>query len=497
MSRFFQKLLLGSLVTLTLAACQTLAERPNAVKARELAASLPTNCSVDIETFRQQVTEEGAVDAGSPAMTLAPWLHSTRYLNTLSEAVDTDLQLIEWTTLLVELGVQTRAGENSNLQSPWPEATLASLAECAELFASSPNYREQRSMVLNEVRESDPISSYIQLRQGLGALPLLRPFLGPRILAEHARERELFLTENGFERSTVYSPEEAAPGNSDADIWLQRSYNNSPLSLPRLTESQLDVLFAAHAPTLNIELQEDNDRVGKPHWHGGEIAIDSERPAVYTLPSMTRFEGRNLLQLNYAFWFPERRARGPVDLYAGAIDGIIWRVTLDEKGDVLLYDSIHSCGCYHKYFLVSEDILPRAQPTSREPANIFSLDDSLQQRLTLHITANEHYIAGIEGKDVPKTTPEDSMSYDLLDYASLKILPVQDGRRSLFDAHGLIRGSERLERFTLWPTGIRSVGAMRQWGTHATGFLEEQHFDDGRLFEHYFESLSPTPSSGN
>jgi len=32
------------------------------------------------------------------------------------------------------------------------------------------------------------------------------------------------------------------------------------------------------------------------------------------------------------------------------IDGIIWPVTLDTKGEPLMYDSIHMCGCYHLFF---------------------------------------------------------------------------------------------------------------------------------------------------
>ena len=170
------------------------------------------------------------------------------------------------------------------------------------------------------------------------------------------------------------------------------------------------------------------------------------------------------------------------------MDSIIWRVTLDEDGLVLLYDSIHSCGCYHKYFIASDSLVARSQPDSKEPANIFSLDaDTIQNGPTLAITANEHYIVGLGS--AAHSSGHETLSYDLLPYETLYSLPSDDGRRSLFDARGLIPGSERLERFTLWPTGIPSVGAMRQWGTHATGFIEEQHFDDVDLLGKYFETV--------
>jgi hypothetical protein len=35
--------------------------------------------------------------------------------------------------------------------------------------------------------------------------------------------------------------------------------------------------------------------------------------------------------------------------------------------------------------------------------------------------------------------------------------------------------------------GIRSPGAMRQWGRHAVAFVGRRHFDDPRLIEALFE----------
>ena len=35
--------------------------------------------------------------------------------------------------------------------------------------------------------------------------------------------------------------------------------------------------------------------------------------------------------------------------------------------------------------------------------------------------------------------------------------------------------------------GIQRVGAMRQWGRHATAFVGRRHFDDAELLEKRFE----------
>ena len=68
----------------------------------------------------------------------------------------------------------------------------------------------------------------------------------------------------------------------------------------------------------------------------------------------------------------------------------------------------------------------------------------------------------------------------LTSYRQLLLQP--DGEQALFDDDGLVSGSERSERFWLWPTGVRSPGAMRQAGRQATAFVGRRHFDDPDLF---------------
>jgi outer membrane translocation and assembly module TamA len=43
------------------------------------------------------------------------------------------------------------------------------------------------------------------------------------------------------------------------------------------------------------------------------------------------------------------------------------------------------------------------------------------------------------------------------------------------------------ERYLFWPTRVPEPGAMRQWGRHATAFVERRYFDDPDLFEKYLE----------
>ena len=106
------------------------------------------------------------------------------------------------------------------------------------------------------------------------------------------------------------------------------------------------------------------------------------------------------------------------------------------------------------------------------------------ERLSLRLLAKSHYLTGLRSS--PSTSGE-GFAYALRAYDTLRSLPLpKRGRRSLFGPDGKIEGTERLERFFLWPMGISSVGAMRQWGTHATAFIGRRHFDDPYLLDEVF-----------
>ncbi len=87
------------------------------------------------------------------------------------------------------------------------------------------------------------------------------------------------------------------------------------------------------------------------------------------------------------------------------------------------------------------------------------------------------------------------MSYSLSDYHQLRSLEHQTGdRKSLFNSLGTVTNTDRLERYMLWPTGVYSPGAMRQWGRQPVAFAGEQHFDD----PHYMEKMfAPASNSGS
>lgn len=442
-------------------------------------------CIEMADQFRKIVDSEGVRNASALALASVPMFHSNRFLDLLAKEAATESQTRQWFSQSATLAAAVRGSENQNLEHPWPDSHLDRLSLCAESFATHDEHIDSRRRTLQQL----PLISdhYSSLPQLLGFNWLLRPIFKSRIELLHEEEKRLFDQTKPFDVSFSYKPKESSyQKDSEIAQWFKDAYDANPLKTPMFTNTQLGSLFALHRPRFTIEYRDDNDLIGQPVWRGEEVAINLDKPMVYTLPSLTRFGTSNLLQLSYVVWFSKRKPTTWLDLYAGNIDSLIWRVTLDEQGKVLLYDSIHSCGCYHKYFIASDEIATRKPALSDEPANIFALANiNTKTGAHLRLTANEHYVVGVNDDELVNARPYSTASYN-----ELSNLNYQGRSKSLFSPSGIIIDSKRLERFTLWPTGIDSVGAMRQWGSHATGFVEQQHFDDATLLDQYFLRLN-------
>ena len=105
--------------------------------------------------------------------------------------------------------------------------------------------------------------------------------------------------------------------------------------------------------------------------------------------------------------------------------------------------------------------------------------------MTVAMESRTHYVQHLY-PSARRTQPETAV-YALADYGELRRLPdPKGGRKSMFTPDSLAPGSKRLERFILWPTGVVSPGAMRQWGRHAVAFVGERHFDDPDFMDKIF-----------
>ena len=259
----------------------------------------------------------------------------------------------------------------------------------------------------------------------------------------------------------------------------------NPLRVRDPLGEDLETLFAAFAPSFEVETSGDYDRPGALRWlHGPLPEVEAADPAVYRQVAQTRYRGVNLLQLVYTVWFPERPPATALDPLAGKLDGVVFRVTLAPDGSPLVYDTMHPCGCYHMFFTT-----PRAVPV---PAPEGELEWAFvpqalgeigeDDRLVVRIASRTHYV-----ERVFRDQTDSLARYDLRTYDELRSLPrMTGGTRSVFGPEGFIAGTNRSEQWLFWPMGIANAGAMRQWGRHATAFVGRRHFDDADLLERRF-----------
>jgi hypothetical protein len=166
---------------------------------------------------------------------------------------------------------------------------------------------------------------------------------------------------------------------------------------------------------------------------------------------------------------------------------------LDTNGRLLAADAMHNCGCYYMAFPTPG---LRARSSGRryeEPLWVpQTLPLSDTGRTIIHVSSDAHYIRQIE----VVADPPVQITLRVKTYDELRNLATpQGGHKNLFEPSGLIKGSERGERWVLWPMGITSAGAMRQVGHHPIAFVGRRHFDDPWLLEANFERTTPSGTS--
>ena len=472
-------------VTSFLTGCATVETRPAAPTDTVLPA-----CRMLYQEVDAAIDHAGVRDYGSSPVRDFPYLRTTRLLASFRGELTTQQHWTTWTTHMADLDAESRALELRNLPTSMKDRRNGrlddELSRCRErLLAADLAQPERRAMLRDAARVPD---DYVTWWQVLGLYPLTAPFVSTRISAWHTETRNSFATPlaelpvAGELIRWAPSPDALLTAPQVGDI-LHRSLD--PLGIPMPAGIDLERLFNTFAPVWEVDVVDSNDRIGMPRWDNGPV-VDVARPALYRKVSHTRFGDQVLLQLNYIVWFPARPGN---DMYAGQLDGLNWRVTLGPNGEPWLYDVIHNCGCYHEFFPSHHLRLRDDLPTSYFEPPLLPQSAPEQQPLVLRIASHTHFIQRIYHDESPPKLPSDVQPMAWEEYDALRSLPTADGYRSLFGKYGLIAGTERSERFLLWPMGVRSPGAMRQWGHHATAFVGRRHFDDAFLIESLFTNV--------
>ncbi|MEQ6889003.1 hypothetical protein ABE957_09990 [Halomonas sp. CS7] len=479
----------------------------------EMAFRDPLNarCLERLTAFDAVVADAGVSDAGAARVAGFPYLRVDRLLASFDDELDTPAAFADWVTRMRELDGEARVIEAANLPasdrhalSP-PSGAAAAVNACATRLMERELLAEQGTGLARERLRAavEAPDHYLTWRRALGLYPLSR--LGLAVGYNRWKAGYLETFEAPFATMPAEAPlvRYAPPGRlreaAVAARWL-REAPRSPLGFVELDREALLRLAAHHAPVFLVETRGHDDRFGAPYWFAGPEGplplVDTTRPVADVRLSHTRFEGELLAQLVYTLWFPARTRQGALDLLGGRLDGLVWRVTLDERGRPLIHDSIHPCGCYHLFFPVPplERVAVAADADLREAPLTPTEAPRLVagQRLAVRVAAVSHFVENL-GVAEPRVDVAEARRYALEavstppDHGRRSLALPGGGRRSLYGPEGLVSHTGRLERFLLWPSGILSPGAMRQWGTHATVFVGRRHFDDPRLFEAAFE----------
>lgn len=467
--------LLPAALALALGACATLPpEVPEAASCR--ANYLGLDAKVDAADAR---------DGGAHAIQGFPYLRVDRFLASFRDVPD-GAAFDAWVERLRALDLAARAAELRNLGWPNPAEEVQHLDRCGKDWAARDLASAQRRAQLRAAAQVP--DDYQLLYRTFGFYPVAVPFLNMGISGYHEDVRADYA--KPLEQLDAPGPlvlwEPPSPRiGTGAAAAIVAAAPHDALGIPQLDRERWLAVARAHAPSWQVETGGDYDRLGAPVMRDGEPTADVGRPVTYFQPAFTRFEGKVLAQLVYVTWFSERPKDGMIDSYAGRLDGVVWRVTLDEAGQPLLYDTIHPCGCFHYYYT--------AQPLKRRPQGgfwdepvLFPQEPAPAEPFVIRVQSRTHFVRRL----VPQAeaVAAEHSGYDIADYAELLTLPDgKGGTHSLFCEDGLVCGTERFERFWLWPAGIKSPGAMRQWGRHATSFVGRSHFDDPGLLERLFE----------
>jgi hypothetical protein len=451
-------------------------------------------CADFFASLDKQTQEANVIDPGAFQVKNYPYLRVNRFLASFGGEADNGAAFAVWADRMQSLDQEARKYEIANLPGSAAAARnkgsersglYAKVVTCGDrLKAADFQTIKHQEGLKKSVSVPD---DYITSRRILGIYPLTSMFVYSGVSNWHAEVNKSFSSEAPVNwRSIRYSPE------PEIDILSAHQpvapIKRDALGIPIYPAETRKALLQLYAPVWEIQFEGNYDRIGAPLWTAkGVLGVDTEQPVTFTMLSFTRFEKEILTQLNYIIWFPSRPKNGTLDIYGGFLDGINYRVTLDDNHEPLLYETVHNCGCYYKAYPTNR--LPvRVKIDYAEPPLILKAPevDPAKNFMTVSITSRTHYVQHLYPSSYNKLQTSATL-YALKEYDQLRSLPqATDDRRSIFSPEGIVKGSERSERFILWPTGVHSPGAMRQWGRQPVAFVGKRHFDDPFYMQRMF-----------
>lgn len=485
-----------------LAGCATQGAIPPQAISGDLANASSAQCQATLESLDKTVAHAGVFDAEATPVPGYPFLRANRISVALKSSVDAngdgkaDSRAV-WRDWVGQMRDLDRAARQSELSALDPGIDQEAVQHCADRLAEglAPSEYARLSkavFVPNDYRDFQRVAGFYPIT-AIGVHHGYEKWKSENLGSFKLSQSQL------RERGNWQDWHVAGPENLPVDMQTPRD----ALGLWTPDKTTLARIARAYAPVFRVNVQGHDDEIGAPVWSGepAKRGLDTDHPVIYYRLAHARFDGKWVPQLVYTIWFPARPAQSAFDILAGKFDGLIWRVTLDQNGRPLIYDSIHPCGCYHLFFptdlvtrkTVSQD--KTIDETAETPGPV--LDANAATPPVVWLDSVSHYILAV--------TPGANQNAAMPPKAHLAAMqPERDltrlaypaiGRdrglgapatRSFYGPDGFVPGSDRLEWMILWPMGIERPGTMRQWGHHATSFVGKSQFDDPDILAHYF-----------
>lgn len=447
------------------------------------------------------VEAAGVGDASTFSIPGFPYLRTNRFLAALKKDLKDDKEREAWVKWMQQLDLSARKKEISNLPE---EMVLSFLTESgggsreeltSQMVSCSSellNYDQARSdfhAVLSPLVHIPDEYSFFRRAVGLYPLVSIPVAVATEISREKVRKRfdkDLKDLPVDGEIKAIVPEKRASFHEKELQEVIEDSKRN-PLAIPILDRDQEERIASSFAPVFVQDVAAPYDRLGQIVWKEGRLEIDSERPTVYYYVSHAFLRDEPILQINYVIWYSERAGERSPRIERGHIDGLTARISLDGQGRIFMVDVVNDCGCYHFF-------APQRERVDRILSKPFQFSPLVPQwlpeippgeSLGIRINSGWHQVQRL----LSLREPSDRIPYALVPYDLMESLSNGEARRaSIFDARGIVKGSERVERFIFFSMGIPSVGSMRQRSHHAIELIGRAHFDDPFLFDENFVS---------
>jgi hypothetical protein len=489
------RLILLLIFLLFLSGCASFLSRPTS-----FSFETPEGCKEFFNRLDDIVKEEGVKDASCVSVPEFPYLRVNRFLKSLKKNLKSDEEKRDWVQRMQGLDLESRKKEINNLPDQTifsigmnddrkmdRETLYAQVKSCSYLLLNfEQNIHDFYNLIIPRVEVPDEYASFLRI---LGVYPIVA--LPVALVTESSREkiRERFegdLKNLPMEGKLIaFTPEKKNFLPDDAVREIVEASMRNPLTASFPEGIQLEKLIWSFAPILLQDVTASYDQIGEILWKEGKVELNQEKPTVYYYLSHAFLKGKPILQINYVLWYAERAGESPPWIEKGHLDGLTIRISLDDQGKIFMVDIQNNCGCYHFFAPQKERVEKVLSRSLRFDAFVAQWLPVLSsgENLGIRITSGWHQVQRL----IPIGHLLDSIPYRLIPYEVLETLPHGEGQtESIFNPKGIVKGSERVERFILFPMGVPSIGSMRQRGHHATELIGKEHFDNPYLFDQNF-----------